>query len=334
MNLQKVLTFFPPPTFIDRPSIGLDITDEAVYFAELRRGKNGFELGKYGEKILPRGMVEAGHINDPEGLSNILKELKDRHGFQNVRTSLPEEKTYLFSTEIPYTDDISQMKKSLEFKLEDNVPIPPAETIFEFDLVSNLGIVKDHLDVSVLAVSDKVVSAYTSVLHSAGLNPFSFEVETRALAKAVVRKGDDSTIMIIDVGNLKTGVYVISEGVVRFSSTLNLDIRQETFDENRDTTAMLALRAEIQRIQTYWNTHNDKNNEFNVKIEKVLICGQPAIGLKLDHYFSRKLQLPVEFANIWSNVCSFDSYIPVLDFNESLKYAVAVGLILSQYHNF
>ncbi|TAK57405.1 hypothetical protein EPO17_01985, partial [Patescibacteria group bacterium] len=224
MYSQKILAYFPPPAFLEMPAVGLDVTDEAVYFAELRRNKDSFTLGTYGEKLLPRGMVEGGRINDAEGLAKILKELRDTYDWHYVRVSLPEEKTFLFRTEIPYTEDNKEIKSSLEFKLEENVPIPPAETIFEFDVIRSSQEHPDHLDVSVSAVPEKVISTYANVLRSAELTPLSFEVETRAIAKSVIRKGDQGTIMVVDVGVIKTGVYIVSGGVVRFSSTLSIDV--------------------------------------------------------------------------------------------------------------
>lgn len=334
MYSKKILTYVPPPAFLEMPAVGLDITDEAIYFAELKRDDGAFVLGKYGEKILPKGMVDGGRINDVEGLSTILKDLKKEYGFEYVRVSLPEEKTFLFRTEIPYTEDNKQIKSSLEFKLEENVPIPPAETIFEFDVITSPHERSDHLDVSVSAVPEKVISTYANVLRSAGLTPLSFEVETRAIAKSVVRKGDLGTILIVDVGTSKTGVYIVSGGVLRFSSTLSVDVGGGSLDDSRESVGLLAVVAEIARIHLYWNTHDDKSKEVNPKIEKVVLSGQVAQTIKLDQCLAKKLQIPVELANVWCNVASFEKYIPAVDFSKSLDYAVAIGLVLSQYHDF
>ncbi len=334
MYSQKILTHFPPPAFLEMPAVGLDITDEAIYFVELSRNRDVFSVGVCGEQALPVGMVEGGRINDVEGLSKILKEIRDAHNLSYVRTSLPEEKTFLFRTEIPYTEDNRQIKSSLEFKLEENVPIPPSETIFEFDIIPSDHERADYLDVSVSAVPEKVISTYANVLRSTGLTPLSFEVETRAIAKAVVRKGDQGTIMIVDVGSLKTGVYIVSRGVVRFSSTLSVDVENDVSAAERESTGFLSLISEVQRINTYWNTHNDKSKEVNPKIEKVVLSGTRSLTLKLDQHLVRKLSVPVDFANVWCNVCSFEDYIPPVDFAKSLDYAVAIGLVLSQYHDF
>jgi Tfp pilus assembly PilM family ATPase len=316
------------------PAVGLDVTDEAIYLAELKRNNGSFVLGKYGEKILPRGMIDGGRINDVEGLTKILRELKNEYGLEYIRAALPEEKTFLFRTEIPYTEDNKQIKSSLEFKLEENVPIPPAETIFEFDVITSPHERTDHLDVSVSAVPEKVISTYVNVLRAAGLTPVSFEVETRAIAKSVVRKGDLGTVLIVDVGKMKTGVYVVSGGVLRFSSTLGIDVGADASSEGRESVGLLAVVAEIARIHLYWNTHSDKSKEVNPKVEKIVLCGQIAQTIKLDQYLARKLQIPVELANVWCNLSSFENYIPAVDFSKSLDYAVAIGLVLSQYHDF
>ncbi len=334
MYSQKILTHFPTPAFLEMTAVGLDVTDEAIYFVELHRNKNTFTLGAFGERALPSGMVEGGRINDVEGLTKILRELKNEYGLEYIRASLPEEKTFLFRTEIPYTEDSKQIKSSLEFKLEENVPIPPAETIFEFDVINSPYERVDHLNVSVSAVPEKVISKYANVLRSVGLTPLSFEVETWAIAKSVVRKGDQGTIMIVDVGAVKTVICIVSMGVVRFSSTLSIEVGRDVSLIGRDSTGLLSLVSEIQRIHTYWNTHNDKGKEVNQKINNVVLSGTTALNLKLDQHLSRKLLAPVEFANVWCNMCSFEEYIPPVDFSKSLDFAVAIGLVLSQYHDF
>jgi hypothetical protein len=44
------------------------------------------------------------------------------------------------------------------------------------------------------------------------------------------------------------------------------------------------------------------------------------------------LKVPVEIANVWTNIISsFDDKIPSISFNESLKYATAIGLALKGF---
>ena len=73
--------FFPPPRFLEMPAVGLDISDEAIRFAGLKRGHGGFVLGTYGEESIQPGIVVQGEIRKPEELSDILARLGKEYQF-------------------------------------------------------------------------------------------------------------------------------------------------------------------------------------------------------------------------------------------------------------
>nr|MDQ3014698.1 hypothetical protein [bacterium] len=100
--IRKIFTsVIPPPHFLEMPTIGLDITDDIVRYAELKRVGSHYELGFYGEEQIPPGVVEEGYINDKIALTAVLAGIQKKQGKRYVIAALPEEKTYLFNTSIP-----------------------------------------------------------------------------------------------------------------------------------------------------------------------------------------------------------------------------------------
>ena len=77
-------------------SFGLDISDESVKFIELIHSKGGIKTGRYGERIIPPGVIESGKIKDSKKMEEILSTLRKEEGVRSVRVSLPEEQVYLF----------------------------------------------------------------------------------------------------------------------------------------------------------------------------------------------------------------------------------------------
>ena len=64
-------------------------------------------------------------------------------------------------------------------------------------------------------------------------------------------------------------------------------------------------------------------------IERILMCGGDANIPGLLEYLSSGLDTPIAFANPWINILpSFDKEIPPMTFNNSLRYATALGLAL------
>jgi hypothetical protein len=63
-------------------------------------------------------------------------------------------------------------------------------------------------------------------------------------------------------------------------------------------------------------------------IERAIICGGNANLRGFPEYLEGFLNVPVSIANVWSNALSFDTYVPHMQFSDSLEYATAIGLSL------
>ncbi|MCK5059938.1 MAG: pilus assembly protein PilM [Candidatus Pacebacteria bacterium] len=218
MAQKNFFDFFPPPRFITMPAVGLSISDDAVRFVEYNRALKGLELKRFGERILPPSVVRYGHIEDSNTLVKILKEIKNKHKFDFVYTALPEEKAYLFQTEVPVVSP-KEIQETIEFKIEENVPLSLSEVVFDYYVTGSSHTAKG-LDVVVCVLPAKVSTVYVDVLRAAGLTPLSLEIESQAIARAAVKKEDKRAILIVNLSNLKTGFYIVNEEIVHFSSTI------------------------------------------------------------------------------------------------------------------
>lgn len=356
--------FFPPPRFLEMPAVGLDISDRAVSFIELKRRPGGFGVGQFGRRELPRGAIAAGYVNDKDAVARILRELREQFRLDFVNASLSEEKAYLYKTRIPYVSP-REMRGAIEFTLEENVPIPPAEAVFDYTVIqdgaepSGNGIV-----VSVTVLPRAVASAYTELLFTAGITPLSFEIEAQAMCRAVIAQGDRGTYLVANLEDEKTGLFIISGEAVHFTATVAIGAAAISGAPLKPSTAPLsatkrgaaytekppvafpedavslpslarpvaALRAEISKLTAYWQTHAGGAGEREAAFQKMLLCGGAAALPGFDEYLSRALGMTVETANVWRNAFSFDEYIPPIPFADSLDYAAAVGLALPRDH--
>src|SRR3989344_2544061 len=60
--------FFPPPRLLTMPSVGLDISDTAITFIELLLRPEGFEVGRFGRRLIPEGGIISGYVNDGDAV--------------------------------------------------------------------------------------------------------------------------------------------------------------------------------------------------------------------------------------------------------------------------
>jgi len=358
--MQKSVFFrlFPPPKIIKMPAVGLDISDESIHFVELKEVKDGFVISNFGRRDIPRDVIKSGKINNGRELVKILASVKDEISSTFVNVSLPEQSAYLFKLRIPKMKT-SEIRGNIDIRLEDNVPISARDAVFDYDVI-RWGDKKDPTtDAEISVLPRIVVENYLTVLGDAGLTPLLLEIEAQAIARSVIPKGDDGTFMIMDFGKTRTGLSIVSNGITRFTSTVDiggfaltmaiekaLKVKPEEAerlkrengvvkrDENEELFLTMmsiigVLREEISKHYIYWHTHEDQYGRKRPKIEKIFLCGGDANLEGLTGYLSAGLGVGVELSNVMVNVNSFEKYIPKINFNDSLHYATAIGLALN-----
>ena len=125
---------------------------------------------------------------------------------------------YLFKTEVP-DGTAAEIHENIELRLDENVPLPPSEAVFYFDIIRDLLSEGKHT-ASVSVAPRKFVESYLSVLEAADLLPLSFEVVPKSLARAIIPSTNTDTKLIIHLMENKAGFYIVDEGVVLFTSTV------------------------------------------------------------------------------------------------------------------
>lgn len=315
---KNFFDFFPPPKFLEMPFVSFSVSDMRLRFIELRSHEGSFVVGDYSQHQIPSGVLDAGYVHKPEQIIEALKGLKKEYGLRFVKVTLPEEKAFVFCTQIPSVEP-NEMRSSVEFTIEENVPVSIADVEFDFIVLPQEnpeGKDVAHINVAVYVVPKKVLATYMSLFIEAGLTVTAFELESQAIARAVIAKGDVSSYLILNLEKNKTGFYIVTAGAVTFTSTMVIT-----------TDTLPELSEEISKI--YWHAHGKKNEKNIVKINKILLCGEGAGKDGLKEYIFNNLGISVEVANVWQNVFVFDKYVPDISQKDSMGFASVVGLSLS-----
>jgi type IV pilus assembly protein PilM len=354
MSLQL---FFPVPKYLTLPSVGFDISDEMIRFVELVSEHNKIRLGRFGNVPIPQGVLQNGKINDSDAFEKVLSTIQKKYDFSYIRASLPEEQVYLFTLKIPKVAP-AEIRSSIEFQLEDHLPISAKEAIFDYEVLSEES---DGYLLQISAVPENIVTTYALMLESAKLLPISLELEAQAIARAVVPANDKNTYMIVDAGNTRTGISFVSGGVVMFATTVDIGGSMQTemimknfnvsfteaekmkrehglvrSDDNKELFSVLInsvsiLRDEINKHYIFWHTHKDETGRTHPRVEKIILCGGNANMIGLSDYLAMSLRAPVVSADVWSRIYDKNTDVPPMVESDSLSYATAIGLALGSY---
>ncbi|MEK7638536.1 MAG: pilus assembly protein PilM [Patescibacteria group bacterium] len=354
--LSRVL---PPPTYLTMPSVGLDISDTSLKYVEFEPSTNAAapkKIKRWGDIEIPADIVRSGDINDAQKLTAVLKEFKREVKTEYVRLSLPEERAYLFETEIKSNTSLKEVRGLLEFRLEENVPIPSRDVLFDYTIMPNQEDSK-VTQVAVAAYPRETIQKYYEVCLGAGLFPLSFEVEAQAMARAVVSPDMTGAVMLVDFGKTRTGVGIVYKGSLLYTSTIDIggnqlsqvirrvkgnDLSEAEVTNLKNTeglhrgvdssdvrdaliTTVSIIKDELATRMQYWHLRSDLKNR---KISSLVLCGGSANLKGLPAYLSETLGVPAARGNVWENVFSLYDTVPPISRRVSLGYATAIGLAL------
>ena len=349
------------------PTIAVDLSDRSIKYAELALTRRGFHLGRFGSKKIEANIIDTGEIKKPAELSAILSSLFKPLGVRFVLVSLPEERAYVATLQLPRVESAA-LRSVVELELPEHIPLSAADVLFDYqviapeDRIRRDGIAPDaptHADVVVYAFPRSLAEKYMQVFSDAGLEPVAFEMETQALARSLLAASDPSLpTMIVDFGKTRT-TFVIAVGTtVRFTSTVSvagesldaalmkaLDLTASEAEKVKKEKGMIkgkkneavfnallpiisAVTDEIERHVLFWNSHAEHVHEAHPQISKIILAGGDANLIGFKEYVAQKLRIPVSVGNIWMNVSTFNEYVPEIPFNESLGFAAAIGLAL------
>ena len=206
-------------------AFGLDISDLSLKIVKLKRKGEFLGLASFGEMEIPAGIIEEGEIRDEEKLAKIIKESLKKVKGEKLKTkyvvaSLPEEKAFLQVIQLPKLEE-KDLKAAIQFEAENYIPLPVEEVYLDYQVVPPLYNHLDHFDVLIAALPKRIIDPYLTSLKGAGLIPKVLEIESQAIARALIKNEISSfPVLLIDLGATRTSFIIFSGYSLRFTTSI------------------------------------------------------------------------------------------------------------------
>lgn len=357
---ERVRMALAPPRYLALPLAGIDISTSGVKAVRLAEDPRGLILADYAETFLPLGVFTDGEAVDRAAAVGALAETAKKAGIASASAALSESKSYLFEAAAE-SDDKASRRIALEQRLDELVPLPPADTVFDFVDIDQdrQGVAR----VAGVAFARRVVDDTLSLLDEAGVVARSLEGETFAMARALFPRGDASTALIIDIGRTTTKLAIVMGRIPRFATTIGIgghactlavqkhfgvtemEARRVKAEHgivpapgNEDYLAAMlstvsAIRDEISRRLDYWQ-ERAATEGAHPPVSRAVLAGGNASIRGLPEYLEGAFRIPVSAGDVFTNLASRDYWIPELDYTASLAYATAIGLALREIETY
>lgn len=359
MNFRALFKIIPEP-------FALDLSDRSIKVVKLARKRGELFLENFGEFNVEPGLMEDGAILEEGKLASTIQRAMNSLKKGPLHTlyaacSLPEQKTYLRVIQLPTMNE-KEVANAVQWEVEANVPAPLNELYFDWQVIKPLANHTDHFDILISAAPRNLVDSYTQLLNKAGLTPFSFEPESIALARSLIKEGvAKRPILIMDLGRTRTSFLVYAGRGLRLSSSVKLSgavitesivkalkvseeeavrLKEEVGINPKENEsvyeaiipALTDFKEQIQKYIEFYYKSSGHVHGSAAQIGKVLLVGGGARIMGFDKYLAVSLGIPVELANPWVNILNPPlQETPELPFRESIRYSTALGLALGSF---
>ena len=198
--------------------IGLDIGSHSIKLVGLKMTSKGPFLTCAGIKEIPPGTDK----EDVSHITEILKGLLIEVGLKSkkVRLTVSGSGVNIRRITIPSMPK-AELKEAVSWEIKGHLPFPVETARIDFHILDEFveeGVKK--LDLIVVACPNQLIERTLSIAEGAGLQPTHLDVGPFALWNALLAWDQfkkEEEIALIDLGSVKTGVYLFKDGILQFS---------------------------------------------------------------------------------------------------------------------
>lgn len=324
------LSFFPRK----KRTVNLVINDHSIRYLELKQADPPVPY-KWGERLLPNGIVSNGKINDYETLANILEECVTDWKLKNrqVRFLVPESFVIIRKVTIPADVKEDEIKGYLYLELGSSIHLPFDEPVFDAVVLSKE---KDKQEILLFAAQEDNVMEYSNLLSEVKLNPVAAEVSPLAVYRLyhhlkLAKLEED--LLIVQFGLNDVNICIFENTIPFFMHHLPVEFNEEQWDKKLNRAGQYDLfytgeqadlsfqledsYKEINRLMDFYrySLHQGKK-----QVSRILLSGDHPLLSQIQKDLEGRFDVPLDTITFPESVA--------LDEEFTYKYYLALGLAL------
>ena len=191
--------------------IGLDIGSMSIRAVETGRSKDGPVITKFGQVMLPLGVVQGGVIQNDRVVTDQLRQLWSTFRFRTREVVLGVTNTQIVVREMAVANlPRRELRKSLPFQVRELLPLPLDQALLDFTPLEDPGGKPTVRGLMIAAPKEAVLTAVRAC-ERAGLRVTGVDLASFALLRATARL-DEQVEAIVDIGAYATSLIVHHDG--------------------------------------------------------------------------------------------------------------------------
>ncbi len=277
--------------------LGLDINEEFIRYVKVSKRDAVNKIISYGEEKIAQREPRNSIIS---ALSSIVRQTKTRDAI----VCLPADSVSFETATITKTSQENELS-SIVFALTEKLLFSHGQAVLFYEKIDS---VNSKVVYRVVVSSSENVAFLRSVFENSGVNVLKFVSQADALINSCVKKENLLPTMVINLEsqNSIVGLAYPFEILPQISRHLAKDKISELIED----------------------VYVDFYKKYDEKLSYILASGELAQDENFLNYLSRQTRLSIEQADALINFENA-SGVPIITKDESLLYAVALGLAIS-----
>ena len=309
--------------------VGLDIGSRSIKAAEIVETKQGLSLKRFGIVDIAHGAIEEGTINDPENVSESIKQLFKSYNIKetNVAVSIGGYSVIVKKISVQTMDE-EKLQETIHFEAEQYIPFDISDVNLDFQILGESESNPGQMNVFLVAAKKEMVNDYINLVNMAGLNPCIVDVEAFALQNAIEANYDlqDENTALIDIGASKTSLNILKGNSSLFMRDVSLgcgqinqkimsliecsfeEAEQLKYGDKPDRLTQEDLKGIISSVVTDWCTEIRRALDFfystypEDQIKRIILSGGGANIGEFRELLATEASAEVESINPFKNL--------------------------------
>ncbi len=200
--------------------VGVDIGTTSIKVCQVKHGRKGLELQRFGYEPLSSQVVVDGQVMDAnvvtELLQKIFKDSKIRQ--KNVSVSVSGQAAIIRKISVPLMTD-AELDEQIQWEAEQHIPFDIKDVQVDHQVLTR-NADDGQMEVLLVAAKRDQIEDYTQLIRAAKLKPVICDIDAFAIQNffETTRGLDPSqTFALVNVGATLTSLNVVSNGVSSFS---------------------------------------------------------------------------------------------------------------------
>lgn len=366
--------FFSTP---DNSVIGIDIGSSSLKIVQIKKEKGKAVLQTYGELGLgPYNKLSIGQIATlaPDQYAKIILDLLQEAKILTTKggISIPLKLSLINIIDIPKVDQ-KEERNVIELEARKYIPVAISEVTLDYSIIPQVddtslefiesdnnkileeNELKKRQKVLLVAIHNQVLSNYSRIVNESKLNIDFFEVEAFATARGSL-SGERAPAMIVDLGAASVKIYIIENGMLLSSHTINRGGQDISFSiskglgipfdhaESLKRSLGKTQIVEEAKIRELINMHEEYiiseiktvlsmfQKTKNATVSKIILtggsCSLNGFQDKIKQNFSCDVEIALPFSKLESPVSLQETLK-----NTGTTFATAIGLALRALQN-